>query len=205
MPVKIIDLPSATTVTNADLLPATQVYSGNRDTYKLSMEQIVNFANIGPYEAIESLKNQSLANNASGLASLKQHVDTDFVHLSGDIMTGNLDLSGNKLNRFSANIIEVTANTVLDNSHNGSIILVTKTRVNADDRVELQIPAAGTLVTGFNILVIQNGTTQVKITNPVGGITIASADNSLSTRQQYSQINLCVLKSNLVWISGDLV
>lgn len=205
MPVKIIELPPATQLKNADVIPASQIYSGNRDTYSLTLEQLTNFVNTGPYAAIESLRTSGGGDLTSQINALKSYVNTNFVHLSGDTMTGSLDLSGANLKRFSANIVKVTGNTLLNQTHNGCIILVEKTpRSSSDDRVEIQI-AQNTLPIGFNVLLIQTGETQVKVTCPLGGVLIKNPDSALSTRQTYSQINLCMIDTNLVWVTGDMV
>lgn len=202
MPVKIINLPAATEVKNSDLLPASQEYPNvDRDTYKISVQQLKNFINSDISQNIQNIINQS----SSTISNFALNADTRYVNVSGDTMTGSLDLSGNMLKRFKPNIIVVTTNTILTNDlHNGAIILGNKARTNIDDRLELQINP-NSVSEGFNALLIQIGDCQLKVTNPQGGITIANPDDALSTRTKYSQINLCLIQPTLAWVTGDMV
>jgi hypothetical protein len=209
MGVKIVDLPAIpATLKNEDLFPVSEDNSGVRDTYKISAQSVASFINTGPYQAIADLESRLGGSTNTYITNLSSFVSNNFVHLSGDTMQGDLNLASYKIKQFSGDITTITTETFLTSAHNGKIILVEKSpKVNPDDRVLLKIDN-NTLPLGFNALIIQTGDIQAKITNPDTNVDLVNADNSLSTRQKYSQMNVCVIKKgsrDMVWISGDIV
>lgn len=200
MGIKITELPPIVTVKGTDEYPTSQDNGDStRDTYKVTASQLSQFININPNNRIDGLESR-----LNSISPFDPNLLSKYLALSGGTMTGNIDLSGNKLNRFTANIIEVTDNITLSSVHNGAILSVNKAAtVNPDDRVTVQVPL--NLNTGFNVLIIQTGGMQTKIIKGDNSITLANPDNALSTRKQYSQINLCMLTPTLAWITGDMV
>jgi hypothetical protein len=200
MGIKITELDSVNVIKSSDELPLSQD-NGNssRTTFKVNTSQLANFININPNKRIDDLSAL-----VSGTNTIDPSLLNKYLPLSGGTMTGFIDLSGNNLKRFSANIITVTDNTTLTDIHNGAIMMVNKpSSNNPDDRVLVQVPT--NLLTGFNVLIIQTGGMQVKITKSDNSITLANPDNALSTRRQYAQINLCMLSPTLAWVTGDMV
>jgi len=209
MGVKIVDLPAIPAVLkNEDLFPVSEDNSGFRDTYKISAQSVASFVNTGPYQAISDLETRLRNSNNTSITNLENFLTSNYLPLSGGTMTGDIDLNANKIKRFSGDIISITSDTFLNATHNGKIILVEKSpRVTPDDRVLLKINNT-TLPLGFNALVIQTGEIQAKVANPDTNVDLVNADNSLSTRQKYSQMNVCVIKKgtrDMVWLSGDIV
>lgn len=209
MGVKIVDLPSIPdTLKNADYFPVSEENSGTRDTYKITAQSVASFVNTGPYTAIANLRTELNNGNGTSLAGLSSYIETHYLHLSGDTMKGDINLSSYKIKNFSGDIETISTETFLTSAHNGKIILVEyNTKTSPDDRVLLKINN-GTLALGFNALVIQTGDVQAKVSNPDTNVDLVNADNSLSTRQKYSQMNICVIKTgtrDVVWLSGDLV
>jgi len=209
MGVKIVDLPAIpATLKNEDLFPVSEDNSGTRDTYKISAQSVASFVNTGPYQAISDLETRLGSSGNTNISNLQNFLISNYLPLSGGTMRGDLDLQSNKLKHFSGEITTITTETFLTSAHNGMIILVQKSPiVTPDDRVLLKINN-GTLPLGFNALVIQTGDIQAKISNPDTNVDLVNADSSLSTRQKYSQMNVCVIKKgtrDMVWLSGDIV
>ena len=209
MGVKIVDLPPIPGVLkNEDLFPVSEDNSGVRDTYKITAQSVASFVNTGPYQAISDLENRLRSSNNNSITNLQQFLTSNYLPLSGGSMRGDINLESNKLKQFSGDITTITTETFLTSAHNGKILLVEKSpRVTPDDRVLLKVNK-GALPLGFNALVIQTGDIQAKISNPDTNVDLVNADSSLSTRQKYSQMNVCVIKTgtrDMVWISGDIV
>lgn len=202
MGIKITELPQITTPKSTDEFPTSQdngLNDSSRTTYKISLGQLQTYINAAPNTRIDQLES-----SVGSFNSFDSNLLNKYLPLSGGMMTGNIDLSGKQINRFSAKIVEVTDSVTLNETHNGCILLVNKNGlVTPDDRVNVQVPL--NLGIGFNVLVIQIGEIQVKITKADNSITLANPDDALSTRQKYSQINLAVIKQNLIWITGDMV
>lgn len=209
MGIKIVDLPAIpATLKNEDLFPISESNDGIRDTYKITAQGVASFINAGPYQAISDLESRLGASTNTNITNLQNFLVSNYLPLSGGSMSGNVDLSNNKLKHFSGDITTITTETFLTSAHNGMILLVEKSpRISPDDRVLLKVNN-NTLPLGFNALVIQTGDVQAKIANPDTNVDLVNSDNSLSTRQKYSQMNVCVIKKgtkDMVWISGDCV
>jgi hypothetical protein len=132
------------------------------------------------------------------ISNLRTSTANGFVHLSGDTMTGPLDLSNSELRRFSAKVIEKGADFTLTNDMNGSVILV-----DSSSQILFTV-AAGTLIKGFNAVILQMGDGNAKITTS-GSVTIVNVNNGIKTRKKFAQMNLCVVRPNVVWIAGDII
>jgi hypothetical protein len=190
MGTKIVDLTHAPSVENADLIPLSKVVGTTRNTYNTSISELGDFITADVYDTISQLTTT---------------VGGAYLPLAGGTMKGDLDLDNNYIKKFKAFVTTITADTTLLSSHNGSILMVEKSpQVLPDDRVLLTVPK-DTLPIGFNVLIIQTGDIQAKIVKGDPSVTLANPDNSLSTRQKYSQINLCIIKNNFAWITGDMV
>lgn len=202
MGIKIIELSAANVIKDDDYFPITQSHISDsvevRDTYKVTSSSIKSFIINDINEKLSNL--EGLVNNST----LTKDIFNSYVKLSGDTMTGNLDLSGHKIQNFLANIIEYTDSITLSSSHNGSIVLMNK-EATAGDAI-ITIEETPKLPDGFNVMIIQTGDASVKITKN-GNVTICQSNNSLSTRKKYSQINICVLQQTpyTIWMSGDMV
>lgn len=200
MGIKITELPPISQIKTSDEFPTTQDNGDDsRTTFKVSIQQLKTFINQDTNTRIDQLETSVGSVNPLDPSTLNKYLP-----LSGGMMTGNIDLSGNKMNRFSANIINVSDNLTLNETHNGSIINVSKASSNnPDDRVVITVPL--NLIVGFNVLIIQTGDMQVKVIKADNGVTLATPDGALSTRKKYSQINLAIIQNNVAWITGDMV
>jgi len=202
MGIKIIELSAANTITDTDLLPISQATSTSRDTNKVTASILKGYVNGGVTQKLNNLENTITQN----------YIDPDifntFVELSGDTMTGNLDMGGKEIQNFSAIILEYSSSITLSSGHNGSIIMINRPAgVGETDPIALvTISDSPKLPNGFNVMLVQIGDSKVKI-GTSGTVILTQSDNALYTRKKYSQINLCVLKQNpyTVWLSGDMV
>jgi hypothetical protein len=130
--------------------------------------------------------------------NLRTATSVGFVHLSGDKMSGSLDLNSNELRRFSAKVIEKGADFTLTNDMNGSVILV-----DSSSETIFTI-RQDTLVNGFNAVILQMNDGAAKIAT-TGSVTIVNVNNGIKTRKKFAQMNLCVVRPNVVWIAGDII
>lgn len=205
MGIKIIELSAANIIKNDDYLPISQKDSltvDTRNTYKITTGQIKQYVNDDVNKRLNNL--ESLASKSG----LDPNILNNFVELSGDTMTGNLNMSGYEIQNFSANIIEYSDSITLSAGHNGSIILMNRPVGvgEIDPKALITINETPKLPNGFNVMIIQTGDSQVKISKN-GNVVLSQTDNALATRNKYSQINLCVLQQipYIVWMSGDMV
>lgn len=205
MGIKIIELSAANTIKSDDYLPISQKDSfsvDTRNTYKISTEQIKQYVNADVNNKLSNL--QGLADTLG----VDPNIFNNFVELSGDTMTGNLNMSGYEIQNFSANIIEYSDSITLSAGHNGSIILMNRpvSSGEVDPKVLVTINETPKLPNGFNVMIIQTGDSQVKMSK-TGNVLLTQSDNSLYTRKKYSQINICVLQQTpyIIWMSGDMV
>jgi hypothetical protein len=204
MGTKIIELSAANIIKSDDYLPISQTdTTDTRNTYKVSTSEIKEYVNLDINNKISFLQ---------GLINLVGQIDpnflNNFVKLSGDTMTGNLNMSGNEIINFSANILEYTDSITLSAGHNGSIIMMNRPIAvgEVDPKAIVTIDETPKLPNGFNVMLIQTGDSQVKISKN-GNVLLSQTDNALATRKKYSQINLCVLQQTpyTIWMSGDMV
>ena len=205
MGVKIVELSAANAISDSDLLPTSQFINNTRDTYKVTVGDLETYVNYSVNTKLTELEGAINANY------INPAVFNTFVKLSGDTMTGNLDLNGNNTQNFSANIVEYTDSITLSSGHNGYIILMNRPVGvgETDPKAIVTIADLPVLPNGFNVMIIQIGDSKVKIVNsgaPTAPLFLQS-DGALYTRKKYSQINVCVLSRNpyLVWLSGDMV
>lgn len=205
MGIKIIELSAANTIKSDDFLPISQkddVLADSRNTYKISTAQIKNYINADVNKKLSDL--QGLADTLG----LDPDIYNKFVELSGDTMTGNLNMSGYEIQNFSANIIEYTDSITLSAGHNGSILLLNRpvSSGEIDPKAIVTINETPKLSNGFNVMIIQTGDSQVKISKS-GNVLLTQSDNAILTRKKYSQINLCVIQQTpyTIWMSGDMV
>jgi hypothetical protein len=202
MGIKIIELSAANIITDTDLLPISQSTSTSRDTNKVTASVLKSYVNDGINKKVNDLENIINAN----------YIDPDivnrFVELSGDTMTGNLNMNGNEIQNFSAIILEYTSSITLSAGHNGSIIMINRPAGvgETDPIANVTISDSPKLPSGFNVMLIQTGNSKVKLST-TGTVDLTQSDGALYTRKKYSQINLCVIKQNpyTVWLSGDMV
>lgn len=205
MGIKIIELSAANTIKSDDYLPISQKEDTNtdkRNTYKISTSQFKDYVNVDVNNRISDLQG-SIDN-----FTIDPNVFNDYVKLSGDTMTGNLNMSGYEIQNFSANIIEYTDSIELSAGHNGSIILMNRPVLigEVEPKATITINEIPKLPNGFNVMIIQTGDSQVKISKN-GNVLLTQTDNALLTRKKYSQINICVLQQTpyTIWMSGDMV
>jgi hypothetical protein len=202
MGIKIIELSAANTITDTDLLPISQITSTSRDTNKVTASILKSYVNAGVTQKLNDLENTINDNYVD------PNIFNTFVELSGDTMTGNLNMGGKEIQNFSAIINEYTDSITLSAGHNGSIIMINRPVVvgEIDPIATVTISDSPKLPNGFNVMLVQIGDSKVKVTTS-GTVSLTQSDGSLYTRKKYSQINLCVLKQNpyTVWLSGDMV
>lgn len=205
MGIKIIELSAANAIKNDDYLPISQKDSNiddTRNTYKITTDQIKQYV-IGEV-------NRKLSNlqNLADTLGVDPNIFNNFVELSGDTMTGNLNMDGYEIQNFSANIIEYSDSITLSAGHNGSIILMNRpvSSGEVDPKATVTIDETPKLPNGFNVMIIQIGDSQVKMSKN-GNVELTQSDNALLTRKKYSQINICVLQQTpyTIWMSGDMV
>lgn len=203
MGIKIVELSAANVITDTDLLPISQATStGDRDTNKVSTATLKAYINNDVTKKLNDLETTIDANY------IDPSIFNTFVELSGDTMTGNLNMNGNEIQNFSAIIHEYTDSITLSAGHNGSIIMINRPVGvgETDPMATVTISDSPKLPNGFNVMLIQIGDSKVKVTTS-GTVSLTQSDGSLYTRKKYSQINLCVLKQTpyTVWLSGDMV
>lgn len=201
MGVKIDELYDGLVIKDEDVFPLTQSISGtNRITLKATALQIK--------ENFNSDINNNLDNLQIELDSKKfdKSIFDKFLKVDGSkLMGGDLYMNNSTVTNYSAKLIPITDNYTLTPTDNASILLIDKenTTNDPDSRVEINI-IENSLPIGFNVVIIQTGSTQVKITT-TGAIDIWNPDGLKTTKQKYSLINLCMLKPNKVWLFGDMV
>jgi hypothetical protein len=202
MGIKIVELSGANVITNSDLLPISQLTPTSRDTNKVSTAALKAYVNADVNKKLNDLENEIDKNYIDPL------VLTTYVELSGDTMTGNLNMNGNEIQNFSAIILEYTSSITLSAGHNGSIIMMNRPAGVGETApiANVTISDSPKLPTGFNVMLIQTGDSKVKVSTS-GTVTVNQSDSALYTRKKYSQINLCVIKQDpyTVWLSGDMV
>jgi hypothetical protein len=202
MGIKIVELSGANVITNSDLLPISQQTPTSRDTNKVSTAALKAYVNADVNKKLNDLENEIDKNYIDPV------VLTTYVELSGDTMTGNLNMNGNEIQNFSAIILEYTNSITLSAGHNGSIIMMNRTPLVGETApiANVTISDSPKLPTGFNVMLIQTGDSKVKLSTS-GTVIVTQSDGALYTRKKYSQINLCVIKQNpyTVWLSGDMV
>ena len=202
MGIKIVELSGANVITNSDLLPISQASLSSRDTNKVSTAALKAYVNADVNNKLNDLENKIDQNYIDPI------VLTTYVELSGDTMTGNLNMNGNEIQNFSAIILEYTSSITLSAGHNGSIIMMNRPAGVGETApiANVTISDSPKLPTGFNAMLIQTGDSKVKVST-LGTVTVTQSDGALYTRKKYSQINLCVIKQNpyTVWLSGDMV
>ena len=156
-------------------------------------------------ELTDTLVNTTSSTTQTNITNLKNSVQTNYYNLTGTPLQADLNVNNYQLHKFSAKIIKFTSDTFLTQEHNGCILLFERfSQTDADDRIYAKINQ-NTLSVGFNVMIIQTGDVQVKISNPDTFVSLLNSDASLSSRIKYSQINLCSIENNKVWISGDIV
>ena len=136
-----------------------------------------------------------------GLSALSSKLGSNFgnfVHLSGDTMQGPLDFNGSKIKRYTVDVLSENGNFNIDSNYNGSVILIDSTSQVIANVIQDSLPV------GFNAVLIQMNTGAVKI-GTTGSVSVINVNNALLTRKKYAQMNFCVVKPNVVWISGDIV
>lgn len=201
MGVKIDQLYSGVTIKNDDVFPLTQDIDGtNRITLKATALQIKDNFNADI--------NAGLNNLETVLDSKKfdRSIFNKFLRVDGTkSMSGDLYMDNSTVKNYSAKLITITDNYTLKSEDNASILLVNKdnTTNNPDNRVEININE-NSLPIGFNVIIIQTGSTQAKVTT-TGNLEIWNPDDFKTTKQKYSLINLCILKENKIWLFGDMV
>lgn len=201
MGVKIEQLYDTLKIKNDDVFPLTQSTGGtDRITLKVSTS---------------ALKDNFTSDINSDLDDLEDEIDNKTIDPSNfnkllpkdgsKSMAGDLYMTNSTVINYSAKIKNITDNYTLKPIDNASIILVNKENSNNDPdaRVEIIINE-NILPVGFNIILIQTGNTQIKII-PNGSVEIWNADNFKTSKQKYSLINICVLKTNKIWLFGDMV
>ena len=202
MGIKIIELSAANTITDTDLLPISQATSTSRDTNKVTTSILKSYVNDNINKKINDLE------DTINLNYIDKDVLNRYVELSGDMMTGNLNMNGNEIQNFSAIILEYTSSISLSAGHNGSIIMMNRPAGVGETApiANVTISDSPKLPTGFNVMLIQTGDSKVKVSTS-GTVDVTQTDGALYTRKKYSQINLCVIKQNpyTVWLSGDMV
>jgi len=123
-------------------------------------------------------------------------------------INANTTFNDKVIKNFTANVIVIKDITTLKltyKEHNGQILFLEKTAsVGSTDKIVVQINQ-NQLIGGFNCVIIQGGTQQIKISTTDKNIFLLNPDNKYTTRKQYSQINLCMIDSSRMWVSGDLV
>ena len=202
MGIKIVELSGANVITNSDLLPISQESTTSRDTNKVSIATLKAYVNADVNKKLNDLENEVDTNYIDPVTL------TSYVKLSGDTMTGNLNMNGNEIQNFSAIILEYTSSITLSAGHNGSIIMMNRPAGVGETApiANVTISDSPKLPTGFNVMLIQTGDSKVKVSTS-GTVDVTQSDGALYTRKKYSQINLCVIKQNpyTVWLSGDMV
>ena len=153
----------------------------------------------------DTLVNTASSTTQTNITNLKNSVQTNYYNLTGTPLQADLNVNNYQLHKFSAKIIKFTSDAFLTQEHNGCILLFERfSPTNADDRIYAKINQ-NTLSVGFNVMIIQTGDVQVKVNNPDTLVSLVNSDASLSSRTKYSQINLCSIENNKIWISGDIV
>lgn len=129
-----------------------------------------------------------------GLGTIATYNSTDFAKINGgNNFTGPQSLGDGELNRFSASInYQNTNNYVIQQNDNGRIIALDY------NNSSINVSFAGDIANGFNCLVAQLGSGQVRFS---GGILNRYSHNKLVG--QYSVATIVKIASNKLILSGD--
>lgn len=191
-----------------EIIPSSQLLSNNtqenslssRKTLKATALQIKNRFNLEPFEKITELSNSDNNNK------IDKTIFNKFLPINGSKgMTGDLYMDlGSSVSKYSAKLLTFNDSFILSQVYNTAVILVDKPNLtgNPNDKVTITINP-DELNIGFNVVIIQAGNTLVEILGE-SGIELWNADGLRTTRGQYSLINVCVLKTNKVWLFGDV-
>jgi len=142
----------------------------------------------------------------SALTALDVDVNSR-VSKSGDIMTGDLDLSCNKLKHFGVDVKEVNISAQTPNQKYtiqsddcGKVIVV-------NSSITCYIGAPAGLPVGFNIMLISNSDYGVAVIPDVGGngVSVNNIDDKVQIKSRYGICNFICYQSNKIMISGDLI
>lgn len=201
MGIRIDELNSGIGLKDDDVIPLTKDIGGSqRKTLKATALQIKNNFNSEPLDRITELETDD-ANN-----KIDKTIFNKFLPTNGSKgMTGDLYMdSGSSVSKYSAKLLSFNDNFTLLQEYNTAVILVDKPNPtgNSNNKVTITINP-NTLNIGFNVVIIQTGNTLVEIFGE-SGIELWNADGLRTTRGQYSLINVCVLKTNKVWLFGDV-
>jgi hypothetical protein len=142
----------------------------------------------------------------AALTALDQSAESK-VSKEGDTMTGDLDLSCNKLKHFGVDVKEVTITNATPNQ---------KYTIQSDDcgkvivingGITSYIGAPAGLPIGFNIMIISNSDYGVNIIPDVGGngVSVNNIDDKVQIKSRYGICNFICFQPNKIMISGDLI
>ena len=120
-------------------------------------------------------------------------------------VNANTTFNDKVIKNFTANIIIIKDTSLIKlnfKDHNGQVLFLDST-ASGTEKISVELYESQ-LIAGFNCVIIQGGTKQIKIV-PKSKMHAVNSDNKYTTRKQYSQINLCMIDSDSMWVSGDLV
>lgn len=132
--------------------------------------------------------------NTLGLGSISTMSSGDYARIIGDnIFNGNQSFTDGSLSRFSAynNVIQTSTYTI-QQSDNGKVLVFAYNGISSID-----VP--NTLSVGFNCLLVQTGTGQVKLS----GSSLVNRIGHTKLVGQYSIATLVKPLSNIIILSGD--
>jgi hypothetical protein len=158
---------------------------------------------VGTSSANARLRIFSGSSETSGLAIL----ENGYMGIGTISPAATLDVNGNVTNSayngtlsgFSANLNSPSSGTTsytLASSDNGKILNFT-----GSSAITITVPIS--LTTGFNCMIIQNGTGQITI-SPAATVTINNRNNFTKTAGQYAILTIVHLGSNTFITSGEM-
>lgn len=129
-----------------------------------------------------------------GLGNIATYSTGDFARISGDnFFNGNQNLGDGELSRFSAAFSSHTTDTyTITQSDNGKIVALN----NSDSHISVSFDTQ--ITTGFNCLVVQTNSGQVRFT---GGV--SNRYNHTNLVGQYSIGTILKISNDIIILSGD--
>lgn len=179
--------PILDSISNASVISGTLLYGNSSGLFST-----INISNTS--KNLLSQETTALQRTFLGLGTISTYGTGDFARISGDnFFNGNQYLGDGSLSRFSAALnIQNTNNYTITQSDNGRILLLDY------DASFINVSFSNNITTGFNCLVVQLNSGQVRFSG-----TVANRYSHKNLVGQYSIGTLLKVANNVIILSGD--